>query len=91
MFRGKLFHIMSGSLRVIWRFPLRSGLMLLSGLLGVACVISAVNYASEGRLKVLTQIRRMGTNVLIVTPQQSRSVGGRAKTGSIITTLVAQD
>ncbi|MGH9826544.1 MAG: ABC transporter permease [Blastocatellia bacterium] len=82
---------MVGSLRVIWRFPLRSGLMLLSGLLGVACVISAVNYASEGRLKVLNQIRRMGTNVLIVTPQQSRSVGGRVKTGSIVTTLVPRD
>jgi hypothetical protein len=29
--------------------------------------------------------------VLVVTPQLSRNVGGRAKTGTIVTTLVAAD
>lgn len=76
---------------MIWRFRLRSGLILLSALIGVAGVISAVNYAAEGRLKVLNRIRRLGTNVLVVTPQLSRSVGGRAKTGTIVTTLNAVD
>jgi putative ABC transport system permease protein len=42
-------------------------------------------------LKVLNQIRSLGVNILVVAPRQSRSVGGRAKTGSIATTLVARD
>jgi putative ABC transport system permease protein len=88
---GKAVHLMAGSLRLIWRFRLRSGLILLSALLGVAGVISAINYASEGRLKVLSRIQRLGTNVIVVTPQLSRTVGGRAKTGTIVTTLVAGD
>ncbi|MGH9742154.1 MAG: hypothetical protein ACRD51_07350, partial [Candidatus Acidiferrum sp.] len=91
MHLGKSFLLMGGSLRLIWRFRLRSGLILLSALIGVAGVISAVNYAAEGRLKVLNRIRRLGTNVLVVTPQLSRSVGGRAKTGTIVTTLNAVD
>jgi putative ABC transport system permease protein len=88
---GKALLLMAGSLRLIWRFRLRSGLILLSALLGVGGVISAINYAAEGRLKVLNQIQRLGTNVLVVTPQLSRNVGGRAKTGTIVTTLVAAD
>jgi putative ABC transport system permease protein len=88
---GKALFLMAGSLRLIWRFRLRSGLMLLSVLLGVGGVISAINYAAEGRLKVLKRIQRLGTNVLVVTPQWSRNVGGRAKTGTLVTTLVAAD
>lgn len=87
----KSLHILAGSLRSIRRFPLRSGLLLLSAMLGVAGVTSAINYAAEGRLKALDQIRRMGTNTLMVTPQQSRAVGGRARTGAIVTTLAEQD
>jgi putative ABC transport system permease protein len=88
---GKALLLMTGSLRLIWRFRLRSGLILLSALLGVGGVISAINYAAEGRLKVLNRIQRLGTNVLVVTPQLSRNVGGRAKTGTIVTTLVVAD
>jgi putative ABC transport system permease protein len=88
---GKAILLMAGSLRLIWRFRLRSGLTLLSALLGVGGVISAINYAAEGRLKVLNRIQRLGTNVLVVTPQLSRNVGGRAKTGTIVTTLVPAD
>ena len=87
----KMLHVMAISLRVIWRFRLRSSLILLSAMLGVAGVVASVNYASSGRQQVLNQIRLLGTNVLIVTPQQSRSVGGRARTGSIVTTLNEQD
>jgi putative ABC transport system permease protein len=88
---GKALLLMAGSLRLIWRFRLRSGLILLSAMLGVGGVISAINYAAEGRMKVLNRIQRLGTNVLVVTPQLSRNVGGRAKTGTIVTTLVAAD
>src|SRR5580700_1313624 len=88
---GKALLLMAGSLRLTWRFRLRSGLLLLSALLGVGGVISAINYAAEGRLKVLNRIQRFGTNVLVLAPQLSRNVGGRAKTGTIVTTLVAAD
>jgi putative ABC transport system permease protein len=83
--------VVRGSLRVLWRFPLRSSLTILSGVLGVAGALSSVNYALAGREKVTNQLARMGTNVLMVTPQQSRSVGGRARTGSLVTTLIEAD
>ena len=79
------------SLRTVSRFRLRSALTVASALLGVAGVVGSVDYAAGGREQVLDQIRRMGTNVITVTPQQSRSVGGRARTGAIATTLVDED
>src|SRR5580704_17105538 len=88
---GKARLLMAGSLRLIWRFRLRSELIFMSALLGVGGVIAAINYAAEGRLKVLNRIQRLGTNVLVVSPRLSRNVGGRAKTGTIVTTLVAAD
>jgi putative ABC transport system permease protein len=50
-----------------------------------------VNYGASGTEKVLDQIRRLGTNVLIITPAQSRSLAGRARTGAAVTTLVERD
>ena len=50
-----------------------------------------MNYGASGTEKVLEQIRRLGTNVLIITPTQSRSVAGRARTGAAVTTLVERD
>lgn len=91
MSNWKSVYILACSLRSVWRFPLRSGLLLLSAMLGVAGVTSAINYAEDGRLKALNQIHLMGTNILVVTPQQSRAVGGRARTGTIVTTLVERD
>src|SRR5690242_12463944 len=87
----RIFNTIVVSLKMIWRFRLRSMLILFSALLGVAGVITSVDYASGGREQILSQIRRLGTNVLIVTPRQSRSIGGRAKTGAIVTTLNTQD
>jgi putative ABC transport system permease protein len=84
-------HVMAGSLRLMWRFRLRSGLVLLAAALGVAGVVTSVDYASGGRRQVLTEIGRMGTNVIVVTPQQSRAVAGRARTGSLVTTLIDRD
>jgi putative ABC transport system permease protein len=75
----------------VWRFRLRSALTLFASLVGVAGVLSSVDYASGGRQQVLDQIRRMGTNVIIIVPRQSRAVGGRARTGTIATTLGEQD
>jgi putative ABC transport system permease protein len=80
-----------GALRQLWRFRLRSGLMFLSGVLGVAGVTVAGSYAASGRVQVLEQIRQMGANVLVVAPLQSRAAGTRARTGEIVTTLIGRD
>src|SRR5579862_1976153 len=81
----------AASLRIFWRFPLRSGLTMLGAILGVAGALSSVNYALGGRQKITDQLARLGTNVLIVTPQQSRSVAGRVRTGGLVTTLTETD
>src|SRR5258708_1949464 len=83
--------IVSASARTLWRFPLRSGLTVLSGVLGVTGAMSSVNYALGGRQKVTDQLARLGTNILIATPQQSRNVAGRTRTGTIVTTLTEAD
>src|SRR5260370_35876851 len=75
----------------MWRYRLRSGLVVFCAALGVAGTITSVNYASSGRQQVLDQIRRMGTNTVMVTAQQSRGTAGRARTGSIVTTLREAD
>ena len=79
------------ALRLLWRYPLRSSLLMLSAALGVSGVVCSVNYGAGGTEEILDQIRRMGTNVLIITPAQSRAIAGRARTGDLVTTLVERD
>jgi putative ABC transport system permease protein len=50
-----------------------------------------VNFAAGGRQQVLDQIRRMGTNIVMVTAQPDRARAGRARSGSIVTTLREAD
>jgi len=87
----KQWQITSRSLRLVLRYPLRSVLLAFSAALGVSGVVCSMNYGASGTEKVLEQIRRLGTNVLIITPTQSRSVAGRARTGAAVTTLVERD
>jgi putative ABC transport system permease protein len=82
---------MRAAMRQIWRFRLRSVLVLSCAALGVTGAVTAVNYASGGRQQVLDQIRRLGSNVVVVQAQQSRSIAGRARSGNIVTTLVEPD
>lgn len=79
------------SVRQLWRYRLRSGLTVCCAGLGVAGVVVSVNYAAGGRQQVLDQIRRMGTNVVMVNARPDRARAGRARTGSIVTTLREQD
>jgi len=79
------------ALRLVWRYPLRSVLLILSAASGVCGVVCSVNYEESGSKQILDQIRRMGTNVLIVTPAQSRVVAGRARSGGPVTTLIDWD
>lgn len=64
---------------------------MLGAALGVSGVVCSVNYGASGTKQILDQIRRMGTNVLIITPAQSRAIAGRARTGAAVTTLVERD
>ncbi len=83
--------ILLRSLSLLWRHRLRSGLLLIMAALGVDGVVCSVNYGAGGTKQIVDQIRRMGTNVLIITPTQSRSVAGRARTGAAVRTLVDRD
>jgi putative ABC transport system permease protein len=84
-------HLIAGALRQMWRYRLRSSLVVSCAALGVAGIITSVNYASSGRQQVLDQIRRMGTNIVLVRAEQSRAVAGRARTGAVVTTLREPD
>jgi putative ABC transport system permease protein len=64
---------------------------MLSAATGVSGVVCSVNYGAGGTKQILDQIRRMGTNVLIITPAQSHVIAGRARTGQPVTTLVERD
>ncbi len=83
--------ILIRALRLMWRYRLRSALLMLSAALGVTGVVCSVNYGASGTRQILDQIRRLGTNVLIITPVQSRAIAGRARTGEPVTTLVERD
>jgi len=64
---------------------------MLSAALGVSGVVCSVNYGASGTRQILDQIRRMGTNVLMIAPAQSRAIAGRARTGAPVTSLVERD
>src|SRR5260370_39391722 len=83
--------ILLRSLQLLWRYRLRSALVMLSASIGVTGVVCSVNYGTSGTRKILDQIRLLGTNVLIVTPTTSRPVAGRARTGEAVTTVVGRD
>jgi putative ABC transport system permease protein len=73
------------------RFRLQATLVLLAAGLGVAGVLVSTGYADGGREKILDRFVGLGTNVITVAPQQSRAVGGRARTGAIVQTLTVAD
>jgi putative ABC transport system permease protein len=77
--------------RNFFRFRLQAVLIIAATVTGTAGVIISTGYAAGGRQKILRQFAQLGTNVIIVTPQQSRVVGGRARTGSVVTTLNESD
>ncbi len=90
MRRTRLYLVQSGW-RQLGRFRLRSTLVISCAALGVAGAITAVNYASGGQQQVLEQIRRLGTNVIVVSAKQSQAIAGRERTGAIVSTLIEAD
>ena len=87
----RLLYILWQALRTCLRFRVRSLLVAGIAAAGVSSVIVSVDYAAAGRAKVLEQLRRLGTDVVSITPRQSKSVAGRAKTGGVVTTLRRED
>lgn len=77
--------------RQLCRFPLRTALMLACGGLSAALVIVALNYTAAGRAALSSELNAMGADWLTVTPALSRNLAGRARTGTIVTTLRAGD
>jgi len=75
------------ALRLLWRNRLRSLLVVMSAALGVSGVVCASNYVDAGNRQLLEQVRRLGANLISVTPRQSRVVAGRVRSGTIVTTL----
>jgi putative ABC transport system permease protein len=75
------------ALRNFVRSRITASLAILAAIAGTGGVIVCTGYAAAGRQKIFDQFQRMGTNLIVVTPRQSRAVGGRAPTGAIVTTL----
>jgi putative ABC transport system permease protein len=83
--------ILQIAVRNFRRFRLQGVLIVVATMTGTAGVLVSTGYAAGGRQRILDQFALMGTNVIVVTPQQSRAVGGRARTGSLVTTLGPAD
>ncbi|MBX3695440.1 MAG: ABC transporter permease [Steroidobacteraceae bacterium] len=84
-------HLARAAWRQLWRHQARSVLVMTCAALGVTGSIAAVNFAAGGRQQVVDQVARLGSNVIVVAALQDRSTGGRARTGTIATTLRDDD
>lgn len=92
MTKGRRFrYLLRISVRNVTRFRLQSILVLFAACIGVAGVLVSRGYAEGGRQKILDRFVDLGTNVISITPVQSRAVGGRARTGTIVQTLTDAD
>ncbi len=87
----RCFQLLRVASRNFCRFRLQAIFITVAAMTGTAGVIVSAGYAAGGRQKILDQFAELGTNIIIVTPQQSRAVGGRARTGSVVTTLNQSD
>ncbi len=87
----RLLRLTQIALRGAVRSPLQTSLIALAAVGGVAAMIAADAYAEAGRRKILEQFYAQGVNMIAVSPDQSRAVGGRARTGAIAQTLTLAD
>jgi putative ABC transport system permease protein len=79
------------AMRNVLRFRLQTVLIAIAALSGTGGVIASTGYAAGGREIIISQFSRLGAKLLIITPLESRSTGGRARTGSLVTTLNESD
>jgi putative ABC transport system permease protein len=87
----KLFKGFRIALHALLGHPIRTALSLVGIVIGVAAVILMVAVGEGAQREVLKKIRNMGTNLIIVSAGQVKTVGGRARQVSIVTTLLPKD
>jgi putative ABC transport system permease protein len=87
----RLIQLLQLAARNFRRFRLQAVLITIAAMTGTSGVILSTGYAAGGRQKILNQFAQLETNVIVITPQQSKAVGGRARTGALVTTLNAGD
>jgi putative ABC transport system permease protein len=87
----KLFKGFRIALHALLGHPVRTALSLVGIIIGVAAVILMVAVGEGAQKEVLKKIQSMGTNLLIVSAGQMKTVGGRARQVSIVTTLTPKD
>jgi putative ABC transport system permease protein len=73
------------------RRPVRTSLGAAGVAICLGALLVAVASANRGRNDALDEIRRMGATVLTVSAEASTNRGGRARTGSVVTTLSLRD
>jgi putative ABC transport system permease protein len=70
------------ALRAIARSPLRASLTVLGILIGVAAVVAVTALGQGARDRVSSQIQSIGSNFIIVFPQNAQASGARGAQGS---------
>ena len=70
------------ALRAIRRNGLRASLTVLGILIGVAAVVTVTALGAGARESVGSQIASLGSNMLIIIPQDSNASGARSATGA---------
>jgi putative ABC transport system permease protein len=70
------------ALRAIARSPLRASLTVLGILIGVAAVVTVTALGAGGRDKISAEIQSLGSNFIIVFPQNAQASGARGAQGS---------
>jgi putative ABC transport system permease protein len=73
------------------RSRLHAVIAIAAAITGTCGVAACTGYVDAGRQKLFEQFSRMGTHLIVITPLQSRAVGNRARTGTIVTTLREND
>lgn len=70
------------AMRAIYRNGLRASLTVLGILIGVAAVVTVTALGAGARESVGGQISSLGSNVIIIVPQDSNASGARSATGA---------
>jgi putative ABC transport system permease protein len=79
------------SCEILAAHKLRSVLSTLGIIVGVAAVILMVSIGRGAEKKLLSRVRAMGTDLVIVNAAPARRMAGRAITSEIVTTLTPAD
>ena len=79
--------IVSRSLRILCRYPLRSSLVMIIAGTGVAGVVCSVNYAASGTNQLLDQIRRTAATKENLMPSLVEAARARCTVGEIMNAL----